>query len=114
MSVVPGNVLSGNSGGCHALIKDGAPLVETVGDVLGALGWVPGPPADAQAKKSLFRSELAGIMAKGEPYSLDDLVAASARDSADVLAELTALELDGVVARAPGGHFVRLDKGCYD
>ena len=37
---VPGNVASGRYSGCHALIKDGAPLVETVEDVLNELGWV--------------------------------------------------------------------------
>ena len=36
---VPGNVVSGRYRGCHALIKDGARLVETVDDVLEEIGW---------------------------------------------------------------------------
>src|SRR5690606_10232000 len=36
---VPGGVLSGCHRGCHALIKDGAGLVENAADVLAALGW---------------------------------------------------------------------------
>ena len=36
---VPGSVASGCYRGCHALIKDGARLVETVDDILEELGW---------------------------------------------------------------------------
>ena len=34
---VPGSVLNGRNGGCHALVKDGAALVETAADVLAVL-----------------------------------------------------------------------------
>ena len=46
---VPGNVVSGRYRGSHALIKDGAPLVETVEDVLQELGWPIRLAALAQA-----------------------------------------------------------------
>ena len=42
---VPGSVLSGQHRGSHALIKDGARLVETVTDVLEEIGWVAPPRA---------------------------------------------------------------------
>ncbi len=42
---VPGQIFTRNSKGCHKLIKDGALLVETVGDLLGALShYIPDIP----------------------------------------------------------------------
>ncbi|HYN09125.1 MAG TPA: DNA-processing protein DprA [Vicinamibacterales bacterium] len=104
---VPGNVISGRHRGCHALIKDGARLVETVDDVLEELRWsrrfVQVPPA----LNSLQLSELEGTMAAGEPYSVDELAEATGRPAPDLLAELGALEVAGRVSRLPGGVFVR-------
>ena len=54
------NVVSGRHRGCHALIKDGARLVETVGRRPRELGWTlrpPAPPARTQTK-SLQMSRL--------------------------------------------------------
>ncbi len=36
---VPGNVLSGRNRGGHALLRDGAKIVETADDILEELGW---------------------------------------------------------------------------
>src|SRR4051812_17467820 len=44
---VPGNVLSGRNRGGHALLRDGARLVETVDDVLEELGLPPTGPVHA-------------------------------------------------------------------
>lgn len=110
---VPGNVLSGRSRGCHALIKDGARLVETVEDVLGEVGWRPAPVLPGlDSDKSFNCSDLVETMAAGEPYSLDELASATGRPPADLLARLTSLELAGQVTRIPGGCFVRLDVRC--
>src|SRR5207253_7973971 len=38
---VPGNVLGGRNRGGHALIRDGATIVETAGDILAELGFAP-------------------------------------------------------------------------
>jgi len=107
---VPGGVMSGRHQGCHALIKDGARLVETVGDVLEEIGWQR-PPAVQHAlpSKSLQISELEGTMAVGEPYSVDELAARTSRTTPELLTELSALELAGRIARLPGGSYVRLD-----
>jgi DNA processing protein len=102
---VPGPVVCGCHRGCHALIKDGAGLVETADDVLAAIGW-RGPVAPPPAAGG---GGLAGRMLAGEPVSLDDLAARSGRPAADVLADLGLLEVEGVVARMAGGLFVKLD-----
>jgi DNA processing protein len=103
---VPGPVVSGCHRGCHALIKDGAGLVETAEDVLAAIGWRsggPGRPAPVE------RSGLAGLMVVGDPVALEVLVARTGCPAHELLAELGLLEVAGVVARATGGLFVRLD-----
>lgn len=112
---VPGNVASGRYGGSHALIKDGARLVETVGDVLEELKWYhPALSTSSSAANSLEMSELEKAMAAGEPYSLEDLSARTGQPIAAILAELTRLELDGRVSRLPGGVFARLDGSVMD
>lgn len=105
---VPGSVASGRYRGAHALIKDGARLVETVDDVLEEIGWgrPAAPPVDG-ADKHIEISALEAIMATGEAYSLDDLAALTGRGVPDLLAELASLELAGRVARAEGGSFTK-------
>jgi DNA processing protein len=106
---VPGGVASGRHRGCHALIKDGARLVESVEDVLDELSW-PGRPAPPKAStKSLQVSQLQGTMTVGEPYSVEDLAARTGRATPELLAELGGLELAGRVARNAGGSYIRLD-----
>jgi DNA processing protein len=102
---VPGGVLSGQSRGCHGLIRDGARLVESVNDILEEIGWATVPLAPAN--KSLQLSQLEETMAAGEPYTLDELSVRTGRPAADLLAELGELEVRGRVFRATGGGFVR-------
>jgi DNA processing protein len=107
---VPGSVASGCHGGCHALIKDGARLVETVQDIFEELGW--NPPARSEpdaADKSPVSSWLQLLMPVGKACEPDGLSDRSGRPVADVLAELSRLELAGTVERRAGGRFVRLD-----
>lgn len=131
---VPGSVASGRYRGCHALIKDGARLVETVEDVLEELKWQPAAIRGAAARpargasspstgsrpgaeiptNSLQTSELEETMAPGESYTVDELAQATGRPAPALLAELAELELSGRVSRLPGGGFVRLDEPAMD
>jgi len=106
---VPGSAASGRYRGSHALIRDGARLVETVDDVLDELEGVSRDSRRDRAVKAIPLSELEQAMAVGEPYSVDDLAAVTGRSAADLLGELGALEVDGRIRRAGGGNFVRLD-----
>ncbi len=106
---VPGGVASGRYRGCHALIKDGARLVETADDVLDELEGVSRRSPEVQPGKLLFISELEAQMAAGEPYGVDDLASITGRLAADLLSELGSLEVEGRIARTAGGYFVRLD-----
>lgn len=114
---VPGNVLSGRSAGGHALIRDGAAIVETAGDILeeigfGALGGTPDPVA-AGAQRTAREAEdpLLRHMDPGEICAVDDLIERSGLGSATVLLRLTELEIAGRVARAGPGRFVRSRQG---
>ena len=102
---VPGSVLSGRNRGSHALLKDGAKVVETADDILQELGWMAAPVPNAQAK-SLISDPLFAAMDPGEAYALDELVGATGLDTSRVLASLSELELRGMVVSA-AGRFVR-------
>ena len=105
---VPGSVASGRYRGSHALIKDGARLVETVDDVLDEIGWQRAPVAGpSEQHKNNEISWLERLMVAGEDYHLDELVELSRRRAGDVLAELAELEISGRVARRPGGNFAK-------
>jgi len=100
-------VISGRHRGCHALIKDGARLVETVEDVLDELRWPRTSASVPATVNSLQLSELEERMAVGEPYSIDELSEATGRPAHDLLAELGTLEIAGRVTRQAGSIFVR-------
>ena len=105
---IPGSIHSTQSHGCHALIRQGAKLVESVQDILEEM------PAWAQAAKTprtapAAQAEDSVLCAVGlEPVSLDTLQARTGLPIAQLQARLMALELDGQVARLPGGLVQRL------
>jgi DNA processing protein len=105
--VVPGNVLSGRNRGGHALIKDGAHLVESVEDVLAELGLYRGIDNRGidkfRADNLVTENELSRRMAIGETYDADTLAGLTGWDVSRLLSELAALELAGAVRRSAGG-----------
>lgn len=124
---IPGSILSEQSRGCHALIRDGARLVESAAEVLAELqqpllpGLIAGlksglepqaqpglTPAPLPATGALPAAPDPVLDALGQdPMSLDGLQARCGWATADLLARLLELELDGHVARLPGGVFQR-------
>jgi DNA processing protein len=102
---VPGSVLSGRNRGSHALLKDGARMVESADDILQELGWWTGVAA-LEPVKSQDDNALLGAMDPGESYGLDELAVATGLDSSRLLADLSELELSGKVI-GTGGRFTR-------
>jgi DNA processing protein len=108
---VPGNVLSGRNRGGHALIRDGATIVESAADVLQALGWLPHAVGEASARSGdVTRASADPVLSKmapGDPCGLDALARDSGLDPARLIARLSDLEMRGLVRRVGGGRFVR-------
>ena len=107
---IPGSIHAPQARGCHALIKQGAKLVETAQDVLDELQW-PGllPPAQPAIAIADTAPHSALLTALGhDPQSLDSLQARCGLPTATLLAQLMELELQGHVARLPGGLFQRV------
>lgn len=103
---VPGNVLGGRNRGSHALLKDGAKLVEHVDDILEEI-QLPRSSPTAEGRESAPDDPLLRRMQVGESYDLDRLVALSGLDGARLLTRLLELELTGCVIRVAGGRFTR-------
>ncbi len=117
---IPGSIHSTLAKGCHALIKQGAKLVESAQDVLEELR-LPDPAAqrslpleslEAQdSSDSPDSDDNALLRCLGhDPVGLDALQARCGWDTARLQAALLELELLGQVSRLPGGLFQRLSR----
>lgn len=110
---IPGSIHSPLSRGCHALIRQGAKLVETGADITDELGGGPRPgvrpaaPAEDAAPKEASPHPV--LEALGfDPLHLDAIQARCGLDTADLQAQLLELELAARVARLDDGRFQRL------
>ncbi len=119
---IPGSIHSTQARGCHALIKQGASLVESAQDVLDAFALTGAPlaPAATDPASANGADTLAGLsgvesgllLALGhDPMGLDALQARCGMDTATLQALLMGLEIGGWVARLPGGRFQRIFSG---
>jgi DNA processing protein len=114
---IPGSIHNTLARGCHALIRQGAKLVETAMDIIDELGPLAAscdtrpvqagdePVASWQpAEEYRQLLELMGF----EEVLIDRLVDRSGLTPAEVSSMLLQLELAGHVASSPGGHYNRL------
>ena len=137
---IPGSIHAPQSRGCHALLRQGAKLVESAQDVLEELQMPrepveksrTAPPATSTSKAKPKTPPIAmqqlDIVSSGlehlsdqqhellgalgfDPMGLDALVARTGWDAATLQVQLLQLELDGHVARLPGGRYQRLASG---
>ena len=119
---IPGSIHAPQSRGCHALIRQGAKLVESAQDVLEELrhvtfgigGSVTGVGAVSENEAvstdcSVHGKETFLLQALGhDPVGLDALLERTGLDASTLQARLLELELAGVVGRLPGGLFQRI------
>lgn len=113
---IPGPIDSLASRGCHRLLRDGAGLVESVDDILEALGPLvrevkPGDdevPVRHPAELTLSANERGLLGELGDqPVSVDELIARTGMVASQVIATLAVLEMRRLVKRVPGNQFVR-------
>ncbi len=100
---IPGSIHHPGAKGCHQLIRDGATLVESIEHILEALrGWQQAPVVEkpSAAPTTAVHPLLALLYAA--PHSSETLAYASGWALPEVLAALTELELDGLVACEAG------------
>jgi DNA processing protein len=121
---VPGHPFDARASGCNGLIRDGAALVRGTADVLEALGAaashvpeaevrlspLPGPEAPQRPLKevALLHSMILSRLGPS-PLAEDQLLRDLKVTPAQLSPELLALELDGRIARQPGGLLARVD-----
>ncbi|MES2889908.1 MAG: DNA-processing protein DprA [Pseudomonadota bacterium] len=125
---IPGSIHAPQSRGCHALIKQGAKLVECAQDVLEELQWpAPGgdgrvaaasvpaaPPSTAAPDDDNNDSDGSGgddplLAALGhDPVGLEALAQRTGWSPQVLNVKLLTLELEGRVARLPGQLFQRI------
>lgn len=108
---IPGSIHSPQARGCHALIRQGAKLVESAQDILEELR-VPDPFAQSRpaTPEAPPEDELLTLMGF-DPVGLDALQARCGLDTATLQARLLELELDGHLGRLPGGLLQRIGQG---
>jgi DNA processing protein len=124
---IPGSIHAPQSRGCHALIKQGAKLVESSDDVLDELRWprLAGPSVGLVQALGEAAEGVAGevgsvstdaepdplLAAMGyDPVNQDALQARTGMSTAELGARLLELEMMGRVARLPGLMFQRLGR----
>ncbi len=103
---IPGSIHAPQSKGCHALLKQGAKLVETAQDILEELGGQrvsPAQQADPQGSDSALLEHL-GF----DPVDADTLSVRCGLTVAELSAMLLTLELDGRISVLPGGLYQRI------
>ena len=102
---IPGSIHSPLARGCHALIKQGAKLVESAADILDELAWQQrlAPPVLPESVSDPVLDAL-----DGAPTTLDTLAQRTGLTLDALSAKLLTLELDGRIASLPGGRYQKI------
>ena len=123
---VPGKIDSPLSRGAHQLIKQGATLIESVEDIMEALGQIgeqlqehvsnAAAEASARAEKPLFdtgrlklsdaEKEIYDYLTK-EPSHIEQIIAETNLTAGVVNATLISLRLKGLIKQLPGSLFLK-------
>jgi len=123
---VPGKIDSPLSKGAHSLIKDGAKLIDSVEDVMEALGYIGrelGPHVSEAAAKASVKMErplfdvgqlnlthdetsIYSFLDK-EPSHIEQIIAGTDIEPGKTSASLISLRLKGLIRQLPGSQYIR-------
>ncbi|HRI43434.1 MAG TPA: DNA-processing protein DprA [Fimbriimonadaceae bacterium] len=104
--VVPANIDNGNFRGSHALIRDGAILVDHPDQILEALGFPIDGRSEPAAELDERQSQIVETLAEGA-LSPEALSSRTGLSPEAILSELTVLELEGIVFQDAGRYLLR-------
>ncbi len=130
---IPGRIDAPASKGTHQLIKEGAQLVESIEDVLDALGQIGDilrthskqktQEKEKQKQQSLFQKQSAPETIKLsesessiieimdlDPIHIDSIAAKTGMNTGNVNANITVLQLKGLVKQLPGSYYQKRKK----
>ncbi|MBI5429509.1 MAG: DNA-protecting protein DprA [Nitrosomonadales bacterium] len=108
---IPGSIHAPQSKGCHALLKQGAKLVETAQDILEELGGQPFSPAQTTNLPAADSEDDAAALLEHlgfDPVDADTLSARCGLTVSQLSAMLLTLELSGHINVLPGGLYQRI------
>jgi DNA processing protein len=105
--VVPANIDAIEFRGSFNLLRDGATLVYHPDQILESLGIARPTKKEAPVDISPLGQRIVDILS-ADPLDPERIVERTGLSAGEVLSELTMLELDGVVLRAPGGYTKKL------
>jgi len=106
---VPGAIQNQRARGCHALIREGATLVEKAQDILDDISPLrAATPALPLISHGPDEQKLLECFSGYDPQAIDLLVERSGLTTAQVSSMLLVLELQGWVAMQPGGLYTRI------
>ena len=105
---IPGSIHSPQARGCHALIRQGAKLVESAQDILEEFSDYTPDAQSAGGESTAGLAEHPLLQAMGyDPVHVEILSDRTGWSAANVQAQLLELELEGHVGRLPGGLYQR-------
>lgn len=113
---VPGSIGSSKSRGTHALLKQGAKLVETHMDIIDELHqFIHHEPGYPLPLKAIVKGKKSSVMDKDQtlvykhldpyPKHIDIIINSTGMESSNVTATLLDMELSGLIVRHPGNFF---------
>jgi DNA processing protein len=103
VAAVPGHPSREVAQGTNGLLRDGAVLVRGVQDILDEMGW----EGEASADDLGHGDALLELLPVAGACTFEELQARSGRPPSELLARLSALELDRRVRRLPGSMYAR-------
>ena len=104
--VLPGPITQRGFVGSHGLIRDGATLVDHPDQVLEQLNIEAAPSAGEQDELNEIQQKIFSCLSD-QPVSAEKISEESSLDAAEVLGELTTMEMEGLVIRDAGGYALK-------